>query len=82
MKPRLTLSTVLTLASSSLLHAVEPTKPNILLIIADDQGFGDFGFIGNKLVKTPNIDRLATGAAVYRNFIVIPEQPFLRDCSS
>lgn len=46
------------------------TKPNVLVIISDDQGFGDFGFNGNKLVKTPNLDRLAGQSAVYRNFIV------------
>lgn len=46
------------------------TKPNVLLIISDDQGFGDFGFNGNKLVQTPNLDRLAGESAVYRNFVV------------
>jgi arylsulfatase A len=47
-----------------------PTKPNVLLIVSDDQGFGDFGFIGNKVVRTPNLDRLASESAVYRNFFV------------
>lgn len=45
-------------------------RPNVLVIISDDQGFGDFGFTGNQLVQTPNIDRLAAQSAVYRNFIV------------
>ena len=44
-------------------------RPNVLLIISDDQGFGDFGFTGNKLVRTPNLDRLASESAVYKNFI-------------
>ena len=47
-------------------------KPNVLLIISDDQGFGDFGFNGNKLVRTPHLDRLAGEAAVFRNFVVAP----------
>lgn len=34
-------------------------RPNILIIYADDLGFGDIGFNGAKGVKTPNIDRLA-----------------------
>jgi len=34
-------------------------KPNIVLIIADDVSFDDIGCYGNKIVKTPNIDRLA-----------------------
>lgn len=58
----------------ALLPCMEPTlraaKPNVLLIISDDQGYGDFGFNGNKLVQTPNLDRLASASAVYRNFIV------------
>jgi arylsulfatase A len=44
--------------------------PNVLLVISDDQGFGDFGFNGNKRVKTPNLDRLAGESAVFRNFAV------------
>lgn len=40
-------------------HAVESVKPNILLIFADDVGWGDAGCYGATQVKTPNIDRLA-----------------------
>lgn len=47
-------------------------RPNVLLIISDDQGFGDFGFTGNKLVRTPVLDRLASESAVYKNFLVAP----------
>ena len=46
--------------------------PNVLLIITDDQGYGDFGFDGNRLVQTPNMDRLASQSALYRNFMVAP----------
>ncbi len=46
------------------------TKPNVLLIVSDDQGYGDFGFTGNTLVRTPNLDRLAAESAVFRNFAV------------
>jgi len=34
-------------------------NPNIIFIIADDMGYGDLGCYGNKIVKTPNIDKLA-----------------------
>jgi uncharacterized sulfatase len=34
-------------------------RPNVVLIIGDDQGFGDYGFMGHPVIKTPNLDRLA-----------------------
>ena len=34
-------------------------KPNVLLIVADDLGYGDLGIHGGKAVPTPNLDRLA-----------------------
>ena len=35
-------------------------KPNIVLILADDMGYGDIGAFGNDAVQTPNLDRLAS----------------------
>src|ERR1051326_5796322 len=37
----------------------EARKPNVLLILADDLGYGDVGFHGRKEWKTPNLDRLS-----------------------
>ena len=37
----------------------DPTKPNIVYILADDLGYGELGAYGQKLIKTPNIDSLA-----------------------
>jgi arylsulfatase A-like enzyme len=52
--------------------AEPPLRPNVLLIISDDQGYGDFGFTGNGHVRTPHLDRLAAESAVLRNFVVTP----------
>ena len=39
--------------------APDRTRPNIILILADDWGWGDLGCHGHPWLKTPNIDRLA-----------------------
>jgi arylsulfatase A-like enzyme len=46
---------IFTLAS----HAAPQQKPNIIYILADDLGIGDLGCYGQKILSTPNIDRLA-----------------------
>ena len=43
-------------------------KPNILLIISDDQGYGDFGFMGNTVLRTPQLDKLAASSAIFENY--------------
>jgi len=47
-------------------------KPNIILILTDDQGIGDIGYMGNPHVKTPVLDSLATHAILLNNFYVSP----------
>ena len=47
-----------------------PAKPNILLIITDDQGYGDWSATGHPLLKTPNVDRLAAESVRFENFQV------------
>jgi arylsulfatase A-like enzyme len=46
-------------------------KPNIVLIIADDVSFDDMGCYGNKVVKTPNIDRLAKEGMRFDNAFLV-----------
>ena len=47
-------------------------KPNIILILTDDQGYGDLGAHGNPFLKTPNMDRLQKEGARFINFVVSP----------
>jgi len=44
--------------------------PNILLIIADDLGYGDLGCYGNRVTRTPHIDRIAAEGMRFTNFTV------------
>ena len=44
--------------------------PNIILILTDDQGFGDVGFHGNPDIRTPNLDRLAAESVEMTRFYV------------
>ncbi|MHC4076017.1 MAG: arylsulfatase [Planctomycetota bacterium] len=45
-------------------------KPNVVLVITDDQGYGDLGCHGNKIIKTPNMDRLHGQSLRLTNFHV------------
>lgn len=53
------------------IHAEEP-KPNIVIILADDQGWGDLSVNGNTNLSTPNIDSLARDGAKLDRFYVCP----------
>ncbi len=51
--------------------ATRDTRPNILLIVADDMGYSDIGAFGSE-INTPNIDRLAAEGTILTNFKVGP----------
>ena len=50
----------------------QSSAPNIVLIISDDQGWGDLSLHGNTNIKTPNMDSLAINGASFINFYVSP----------
>ena len=41
-------------------------RPNVVMIISDDHAWTDYGFMGHKVVQTPNIDRLAKNSLTFR----------------
>jgi arylsulfatase A-like enzyme len=50
--------------------ALADKRPNIVVILADDQGWGDLRLHGNTNIKTPNIDSIARDGAVFDRFYV------------
>jgi len=52
--------------------AIETRKPNIVVFLTDDQGWGDLSVNGNRLVSTPNIDAIAKKGVTFENFFVCP----------
>ena len=53
-------------------NALRNEKPNIVLILADDQGWGDLGISGNNNLATPNIDAIANNGVTFDHFYVSP----------
>ncbi|MCX6858567.1 MAG: sulfatase-like hydrolase/transferase [Verrucomicrobia bacterium] len=76
MKHTLTLLTALLLAPLAALNAAQASKPaskpNILLILADDMGWGDMRCHGNDKIDTPALDRLKTQSVELDHFYVSP----------
>jgi arylsulfatase A-like enzyme len=56
------------LASLAVAAAGPGAKPNIVFILADDLGYGELGCYGEKLISTPNIDRLAAEGMKFTQF--------------
>ncbi|OVE77908.1 N-acetylgalactosamine 6-sulfate sulfatase [bacterium F16] len=48
--------------------AAEPEKPNVILCMADDLGWGDVGYNGNKVIKTPHLDKMAEAGVRFNRF--------------
>lgn len=61
---------LLTLFLAFAVSAAAAEKPNILFILADDLGWGDLGCYGNRIIQTPNLDRMAKEGTVFTQFYV------------
>jgi len=74
MKSTLTISVALILLSSDAalpslgLAQSKTSKPNIIFILADDLGYGDLGSYGQKKIRTPHLDRMATEGMRFTSF--------------
>jgi len=72
MKKTLLLLIPLLLAGCLQTATRENKKPNVVIILADDQGWGDLSINGNTNLNTPNIDNLAQHGACFDRFYVCP----------
>jgi arylsulfatase A-like enzyme len=68
----LLLACLLALTALHPAFGARPSKPNVLVLLADDAGWGDYSHSGNRQVKTPNIDRIAQRGASLERFYVCP----------
>jgi uncharacterized sulfatase len=55
-------------AASAARGAPSSPTPNVVLVLADDLGYGDLGVYGQKLIRTPNVDRLAAEGLRFTDF--------------
>jgi len=60
--------------------AVPRQRPNVILILTDDQGYGDLGCHGNARLRTPHLDRLAAESVELTHFHVMPVCAPTRAC--
>ncbi len=70
MKRRILATLLLTACSTFLAAGSEPPKPNIVILFADDLGYGDLGSYGNPYIRTPNLDQLASEGQRWTDFYV------------
>lgn len=56
----------------SVSRAAEPDRPNIILMMTDDQGYAEMSCHGNPILATPNLDRLHAASARFVDFTVSP----------
>lgn len=50
----------------------QAARPNVIVIMSDDQGGGDYGFIGNKVIRTPELDAMYQRSGMLSKFYVSP----------
>ncbi|WP_425398439.1 arylsulfatase [Aeoliella sp.] len=64
-------ATLLLLLPAAILHA-SSERPNVIVVMTDDQGYGEFSCHGNPVAETPHIDKLASQSVSFSDFHVAP----------
>lgn len=57
---------VVALGHAAFAAGSEPKRPNVVMIISDDQAWTDYGFMGHSHIATPHLDRLAAQSVVFK----------------
>lgn len=52
--------------------AIEADPPNVIVMMSDDQGGADYGFMGNEVIRTPHLDKMVSNGGLLTNFYVSP----------
>lgn len=65
---RLVVACLFFISNQSGVVAQTTAKPNIIFIFTDDLGFGDLGCYGGKVIRTPNLDKMASEGTLFTNF--------------
>lgn len=66
------IATLVALVPAVAWAAETSNRPNVILVMTDDQGFGDLGAHGNPVLKTPNLDQFARQSVELEQFYVCP----------
>jgi len=65
-----TVGLVLLLSCSTEKESLSHSKPNVIIVITDDQGYGDLGHTGNSIIQTPGLNRFASESVSLTNYHV------------
>ena len=69
---RLFIATIAFLLVARTIPGQEPHRPNFIVIMTDDQGYGDVGVYGSPNIRTPNLDRMAAEGIRFTSFYAAP----------
>lgn len=63
---------LITITTASNPNTLEASKPNIIIVLTDDQGMGDLSCMGNTILKTPHIDNFYNSSTRFSDYHVSP----------